>query len=191
MPQKYPKVEFDYAKALEIDQFNLALEWLAIPKQIIEVSEALAQAIFDRNKAKEKLEVIQAQLDAVVRSAAQEAQEKVTETVVKNRIITSHEYAEGQRSLNESDYVVDLLKSAVSAFHAKKLALENLVKLQGMKYYAEPYEPPETDGKIGPTAVEQGRRIATEKLREVMPSPEVEKPKPPVRPPARPLPRKS
>ena len=167
---EYPKITLDYAKDLEIDQYQLELEWLAIAKQIMTYSEAFAQAIYDRNRAKEALDVTKADLDSGIRQAAAAASEKITEAVVSNRMQMKPTHIEALQNLHKADYVVDLLRGAIAAFQAKKSALENLVRLFGMKYYAEPYDPPGSDTK--PMAMEQGKRAGVEALKNAMPGPE-------------------
>lgn len=165
----YPDLpeKLNYSQDLTIDQHQLELEWLAIAKQIMTYSEAFAQAIYDRNRAKEALDVTKADLDSGIRTAASTAGEKITEAVVSNRMQIMPTHIEALQNLHKADYVVDLLRGAVAAFHSKKSALENLVKLFGMKYYAEPYDPPGTDTK--PMAMEQGKRAGVEALKKAMP----------------------
>jgi len=164
---KYPTIELNYKADLEIDQHQLELEWLAIAKQIMAYSEVFAQAIYDRNRAKEALDVTKADLDTGIRQAAAAANEKITEAVVSNRMQTKPTHIEALQNLHKADYVVDLLRGAIAAFQAKKSALENLVRLFGMKYYAEPYEEPGSDTK--PIAMEQGKRAGVEALKKEMP----------------------
>jgi hypothetical protein len=129
-------------------------------------SEAFAQAIYDRNRAKEALDVTKADLDSGIRMAAATANEKITEAVVSNRMQLMPTHIEALQNLHKADYVVDLLRGATSAFQAKKSALENLVRLFGMKYYSEPYEEP--GSKIKPMAMEQGKRVGVEALKKEM-----------------------
>lgn len=147
--ENYPPVSLDYKKDLTIDQHNLELEWLAIAGQIMAYSEAHVQAQFDRDRAKQRRDVVEAELDLKARTepcpedlpkSAKTGQP--TETAVLNWIHKQPEYQVAQKERQEREYVVNMLQAAVFAFQAKKTALENLVRLFGMKYYAEPYEPP-------------------------------------------------
>jgi len=166
MAEKYPTIPLNYQEDLNIDQHQLELEWLSIAKQIMTYSEAFAQAIYDRNRAKESLDATKADLDSGIRMAASTAGEKITEAVVSNRMQVKPTHIEALQNLHKADYVVDLLRGAVAAFQAKKSALENLVRLFGMKYYAEPYDPSGSNTK--PIAMEQGKRAGVEALKSVM-----------------------
>lgn len=170
MTEEYPKIALNYARDLEIDQNQLELEWLSIAKQIMAYSEAHVQAQFNRDRAKQRRDVAEAELDRIARSepipedlpiSAKTGQP--TETAVLNWVHKQPKYQEAQRERQEAEYVVNMLQAAVFAFQAKKTALENLVRLFGLKYYAEPYEPPGSD--IKPQAMERGRLAATEAMR--------------------------
>lgn len=172
MAEEYPQIKLNYSRDLEIDQFNLELELLAIAKQIMAYSEAHVQAQFNRDRAKQRRDVAEAELDLVARSepypedipiSAKTGQP--TETAVVNWIHKQPKYQEAQLQRQQDEYVVNMLQAAVFAFQAKKTALENLVRLFGMKYYAEPYD---SGSEIKTKGMEQGRLVATEAMRKTM-----------------------
>lgn len=171
MAEEYPQIKLNYSRDLEIDQYNLELELLAIAKQIMAYSEAHVQAQFNRDRAKQRRDVAEAELDLVARSepypkdipiSAKTGQP--TETAVVNWIHKQAKYQEAQLQQQQDEYVVNMLQAAVFAFQAKKTALENLVRLFGMKYYAEPYD---AGSEIKTKAMEQGRLAATEAMRKL------------------------
>ena len=177
--QEYPKIPLNYGRDLVIDQNSLELEWLSIAKQIMAYSEAHVQAQFDRDRAKQRRDVAEAELDRIARSepipedlpiSAKTGQP--TETAVLNWIHKQDKYQEAQKERQEAEYVVNMLQAAVFAFQAKKTALENLVRLFGMKYYAEPYD--QTGSDVKPRALEQGRLAATAALNKT-PAPDRDK----------------
>ena len=159
-----------YKKELEIDQYALETEWLSIPSQILRYSTLFAQAIFDRDQAKEALEIVRAEMDRIVRMESMERGEKITEALVSSKIQLSPEYIEATKKVHEADYNVNVLRGAVNAFQAKKTALENLVRLFGMKYYSEPSE-----GTRGITqiAMDKGREEHDQMLEGLVPAPTV------------------
>jgi hypothetical protein len=172
LAEEYPQIKLNYSRDLEIDQYNLELELLAIAKQIMAYSEAHVQAQFNRDRAKQRRDVAEAELDLVARSepypedipiSAKTGQP--TETAVVNWIRKQLKYQEAQLQRQQDEYVVNMLQAAVFAFQAKKTALENLVRLFGMKYYAEPYDQPGSDLKA--KGMEQGRLAATEAMRKL------------------------
>jgi hypothetical protein len=172
LAEEYPQIKLNYSRDLEIDQYNLELELLAIAKQIMAYSEAHVQAQFNRDRAKQRRDVAEAELDLVARSepypedipiSAKTGQP--TETAVVNWIHKQSKYQEAQLQRQQDEYVVNMLQAAVFAFQAKKTALENLVRLFGMKYYAEPYDQPGSDLKA--KGMEQGRLAATEAMRKL------------------------
>lgn len=172
MAEEYPEIKLNYSRDLEIDQFNLELELLAIAKQIMAYSEAHVQAQFNRDRAKQRRDVAEAELDLVARSEPYPGDIPIsaktgqpTETAVVNWIHKQPKYQEAQLQRQQDEYVVNMLQAAVFAFQAKKTALENLVRLFGMKYYAEPYD---AGGEIKARAMEQGRLAATEAMRKTM-----------------------
>jgi hypothetical protein len=157
----YPKT-VDYKKDIEVDQNNLELECVRHARMTTDYTDFLAQAIFDRDKAKEALEVNEATLDQAIRAAAATANEKVTEAVVKNRMILNSTHQKAIQALIDADYVVNILKGAVKGCDKKGDRITDLIRLFGMKYYAEPYDGG-SDIKAG--ALDQGRLAATAALK--------------------------
>lgn len=169
MAEEYPEIKLNYSRDLEIDQYNLELELLAIAKQIMAYSEAHVQAQFNRDRAKQRRDVAEAELDLVARSEPYPGDIPIstktgqpTETAVVNWIHKQPKYQEAQLQRQQDEYVVNMLQAAVFAFQAKKTALENLVRLFGMKYYAEPYD---AGSEINTKGMKQGRLAATEAMR--------------------------
>lgn len=170
--EEYPKISLDYARDLQIDQGQLEVEWLTIAGQIMRYSEAHVQAQFDRDRAKQRRDVVEAELDNEARTdphptdlPISEKTKQPTETAIMNWVHKQARYQAAQKERQEKEYVVNMLQAAVFAFQAKKMALENLVHLFKMKYFAEPY-----DGKDGENrkakAMQDGRLEASMAARE-------------------------
>lgn len=133
--------ELDYKTDLEIDPDALDVEWLnqaqTFMKYAVEATEARAKL----DRAKENLDVVKAEQDAIVRAELTKAGGKVTEAIVYSAIIQKPAYREASENVIEKKYDADLLISAVRAFDQRKETLENLVRLQGQQYFAGPTEP--------------------------------------------------
>lgn len=132
----------DYLQDVKINKFDLDNELVRQPELCLQYSDAHAQAEYDLAKAKEQLDVIRAQLDARIREEAQRANEKLTETVVGNRVILHPDYRAALAIYHEKQRIASMLKSAAMTFAtSRKEALENLVRLHLGNYYSRPVLP--------------------------------------------------
>jgi len=132
----------NYEQDLQIDPHGLEKEWMDQPRRMFLYAERLAEAERERNRAKEHLDVTEAQLDKIARSDPAPADlPKSTETAVRNWVIQHPDRAVAVEQLREAEYEMSLLRGAVNAMQARKSALENLVRLHLSKYYSEPYVP--------------------------------------------------
>ena len=136
--------EFNYEKEVGIDPDSLDIEWLAQPQLFLKYSEAAAEARKELDLAKEKLDVVRAQLDKKIREDPDKfGLKKITEAVVSNTIVTQEEFRACFQEMVDAKYQADLLSKVVAAFDQRKSALENLVRLYGQGYFAGPQEPRE------------------------------------------------
>ncbi len=132
----------NYEHDIKIDHDSLDLEWLEQPNLMMRYSRHQAQCAFELDKAKERLEIVRAELDKKIRVEPEEyGIAKVTETVVANIILMQQEYKDAQKEVLDAKYEFDIARAAVSAIHGRKDALENLVRLHGMQYFAGPNMP--------------------------------------------------
>ena len=129
-----------YKEDLEINEMALDQEWIKQPGLYLKYSIEAAEADFDRKKAKQNLEVIQAETDADVRAEAKKKGEKITEKVVESRVLQDETYTEARDLVVQSDHNYNILMAAVRSFEQKKSALENLVKLHIAGYFSEPVQ---------------------------------------------------
>ena len=134
--------EFNYEKEVEINPNALDIEWLQQPSLFLKYSEAAAEARRDLDLAKERLDVIRAQIDKEIREDPEKfGVKKITEAVVSNTIVVQEKYRQVYQEYVDLKYQADLLTRVVSAFDQRKSALENLVRLYGQSYFAGPQEP--------------------------------------------------
>lgn len=132
----------DYEKDMKIDPNALDVEWLEQPNLMMKYGRIAAQTKVDMDMAKEKLEVVKAELDKDIRLNPEKYDiAKLTESVVTNTIILQPEYKEASEVYIKASYEFNMARYAVQAISDRKDALENLVKLHGMQYFAGPSVP--------------------------------------------------
>ncbi len=131
-----------YEKDVNIDPNSLDVEWLEQPNLMLKYGRIAAQTKLDMDKAKEKLEVVKAELDKDIRLNPEKYDiAKLTESVVASTILLQPEYKEASEAYIEATYEFNMARYAVQAISDRKDALENLVKLHGMQYFAGPSVP--------------------------------------------------
>ncbi len=139
----------NYEYDIKIDHDSLDVEWLDQPELMMRYSHHQAECALELDKAKERLEVVKADLDKKIRSHPEKFDiAKVTETVVSNTIITQTKYTEAHQEMLTAKYDFDIARAAVSAIHGRKDALENLVRLHGMQYFAGPKMPRDLNQEV-------------------------------------------
>jgi len=132
----------NYEEDMRIDDQMLDVEWLEQPEKMFKYCKLAAEARRDLDAAKEKVDIVKADLDKQIRSTpAVFGIEKITETAIQNVILTRTEYIKANNSFMQLKYEVDMASSAVRAMEQRKEALENLVRLHGQSYFAGPRVP--------------------------------------------------
>ena len=132
----------NYENDIKIDENSLDVEWLQQPKLMLLYSQHSVKMEHRLDYAKNKLDIVKAQLDKEIRMTPSEFDiTKVTETVVQNTILTQPRYQDALAEYLEEQYEYNMSKVAIRAFDQKKSALENLVKLYGAQYFAGPSAP--------------------------------------------------
>jgi hypothetical protein len=160
----------EYEKDLGIDPHSLDEDWLRQPGLFMKYSVFAADAEKRRNQAKEKIDVVKAELDRSIRSAsdvdrlAKYKMEKLTENSISATILLQPEYKEARDALTEAEYELSILQGAVKAFDHKRAALENEVKLWLGSYFAGPKEPRDIPG--GKRIVDIARDRMSERMRD-------------------------
>ncbi len=132
----------NYEKDIQIDQDALDVEWLEQPKLMMRYARIEAEAEREYNEAKMNLDLVKAQIDKRVRTDPDRfGIAKITETAVTGAILMTDDYKNAHQALNEALFNWNVAKGAVRAFHQRKDALENLVRLHGQQYFAGPSVP--------------------------------------------------
>jgi len=133
----------DFETDLRINKFRLDEEWLAQPGLFMRYAQKQAEASKELDAEKHSLEVTKAQVDRAIRMDPEEynIDGKVTERQVEAVVLQDSDYQSAMEIYNDAKYNLGLLTSAVRAFDQRKSALENLVRLHGQSYFAEPRSP--------------------------------------------------
>lgn len=132
----------DYEQDVSINPDALDIEWLEQPRLMVKYAQLATQAKLKADRAKERLEVVKAELDKDIRTSPEKYDiAKLTESVVANTILLQPAYQAASEEYIRLNYEAALARYAVEAINMKKEALENLVKLHGMQYFAGPSTP--------------------------------------------------
>lgn len=126
----------DYNKDLKIDFHSLDENWRNQSSNYMEWSQKWVNAVTKRDRAKEGLDVVKAELDREIRN--REHKTKLTEAALNAMIITHENYRTAFELLTEANETVNLLASAKTAFEHRKKALECLTQLLLNGYWSEP-----------------------------------------------------
>ena len=141
--------KLNYEGDISISCEELDIEWLEQPELMMRYSRHQARCALELDKAKERLEVVKAELDKKIRQHPEKFDvAKITETVVSNTIITQAEYTAAQGEMLDAKFEFDIARAAVSAINGRKDALENLVRLHGMQYFAGPNMPRDLNKEV-------------------------------------------
>jgi len=132
----------NYEKDTNIDPSQLDVEWLEQSRLTLMYTRHQAEVQREEETAKEKLEFVSAELDKEIRSnPAKFKIEKITESVIRNTILLSEEYAQANTEYLDARFENNVAKGVCRTIDTKKVALENLVKLNGQQYFAGPRSP--------------------------------------------------
>ncbi len=132
----------DYEKDIQIDESALDAMWLDQPSLMFKYAKNAAEMRRELDLAKEKLDLVKAELDKEIRTNPDKfGIEKITEAVVTNTMITTLKYKKANDEFLNVKYEVDVAQAAVVAMSQRKDALENLVRLHGQQYFAGPKVP--------------------------------------------------
>jgi hypothetical protein len=121
----------NYDEDLRIDRDQLEIEWEKQPMIYFYWAQKEAEALEAKDRASQKLNIVQAEMDAKIRSnpSAYNLPEKTTETAIKYTLINTEQYLEAQNDLIEKNKTVRILSAAVKAFDHKKTGLSKLSEL--------------------------------------------------------------
>lgn len=163
---KYDEHTYDNLdEDLKINSKDLANEWLEQPQRFSFYANAASYFKRKSIEAAEAVKLVEAELKM-------EAAENPAEVFGPNVRATNErvavyarrhpKYQEAAKKAAAALYRSDMAENAVFAFHQRKAALENLVKLAGMEYFATPAESFQSREVVS----ERQRRVAAERILE-------------------------
>jgi hypothetical protein len=124
---------------LKIDEYRLDEEWVGQPRMYFEWARKHAAAVLRLDKAKSNLELTKADVDASVRATPSAyGITKITEKGVEAAVVATKDHQDAVNEVSQAKHDAAVVKAAVEALDQRKAALENLVRLHGQSYYANP-----------------------------------------------------
>ena len=135
-------VEINYERDIQIQEEALDVEWLQQPTLMLKYAQHAAEMRKRLDLAKEKLDIVRAEVDREIRQEPEKfGITKLTEGSVQSTLVLDRRFIEANREYIEAKYEADMARAAVEAFQQRKEALENLVRLFGLQYFAGPKVP--------------------------------------------------
>lgn len=157
--RKKKSSELDFEKDISINKFRLDEECLSHASIYYNYGDAQARAKTELAKAKDNLELVQAERNLQIRDELTKNGTKVTESMISSALIIDNEVREAKNEVREAEEVYNRLSVAVQAMEHRKSELDNLVKLYLSGYYSNPNS---SDAKNGLT--EQAERAVRSNL---------------------------
>lgn len=128
----------DFQKDLSINKFRLDEECLSHSGRYAYYAEASAIAKNDVTKAKDNLELVEAERYDAIKKDLESSGVKTTIPMLEKAVLTDSEVLKAKENLREKEEISARLAVAVSAFEHRKAELDNLVKLYCAGYYSTP-----------------------------------------------------
>jgi hypothetical protein len=155
----------EYSADLQIDKYKLSEEWEDQSLLYMKWAERYAQAIYERDRLKEKMDLVKAQIDLYIRKNPNQygfdTKPKPTEAAITNTILNEEEYQEAVEDYLLAKKNVNILQGVKDAMEHKKKALEAETSLWIGNYYSDP--------KVPEKAKEDSSRKTSEELRKGLP----------------------
>jgi hypothetical protein len=128
--------EFDF---FDLDPLRLDEHWVEQARLFFRYSVQTAEARQEVNRLKAELDVVAAELDQAIREDPDEFNiAKPTEAAIKAAIPLQDDYRAAQKALFTAMHDQDIYQAACGALEHRKRALEKLVDLAKLEWFAEP-----------------------------------------------------
>lgn len=133
----------DFREYLTVDKYNLDEEWENQPNNFMDACEWYADSVMERDKCKEQLELLRAQVGKDIQDNPSEFgidkdPGKVTVDALNKAINLDKKVRSKQEELHEKNRQVNIMSGAKEALAHKKKAIESLTELTIWGYFAEP-----------------------------------------------------
>ena len=119
----------EYEGALSIDKHDLDEELIRQPEVFNRISQDEAQAIAERDQAKDKLRVVEAKLDLKIRRNFDKKEKKVTETIILSEVTKHEDRIEARKKYRNKEEAVNKMSALKDAFQQRSYMLNKLVDL--------------------------------------------------------------
>ena len=136
--EKESENEVDFEKDISINKYKLDEECLSHSSLYFRYSSMQADAKTRVSKAKDNLELVEAERNLAIRKTLSESGTKVTEAMITSALIVDKKVIEAKNQVREAEDIFMKLSVAVQAFEHRKSELDNLVKLYCSGYYSVP-----------------------------------------------------
>lgn len=146
--QKESEEVIDFEKDISINKYKLDEECLSHSSLYFRYSSMQADAKTRVSKAKDNLELVEAERNLAIRKSLADSGAKVTEAMINSSLITDEEVIQAKQKVREAEDIFMKLSVAVQAFEHRKSELDNLVKLYCSGYYSVPESSPEAKKNI-------------------------------------------
>lgn len=132
--------EINYQKAVAIDPDKLDEEIFSQPGLYMKFSEIYSETERRREKLKNKLGILEADLDFKIRSKPEmfelKSLKSMTESLVKNTIQRQEEVQSLNERIIQANYDLNRVKFAITSLEHKKKMLEKAVDLYNGQYFS-------------------------------------------------------
>lgn len=138
------KITMNYSEDLRIDPDQLDVEWIEQPLLFHKYSALSAEANQFVRKCEERIKVVRSQLILDANQKGETVLGPKIKPIASNieaYYRTHADHVAAKTALHEAQSEAEMLTNAVYAFHQRKVALENLTRLQGQNYFAGPTTP--------------------------------------------------
>ena len=135
-----------YYEDLKIDRYNLEKELVRQPQLFMEWALKAAIASVDREDAKNRVELIRAEIDKKIRSNPEEygiSESKSTDRAIKLAVENHRRVKKFYKKYLKKLRDEKILNEAKTAFNHRKKMLESLVSLNIQLHFSEPKVPVE------------------------------------------------
>ena len=137
-PEVLENEEFDFEKDLSINKFRLDEECLSHSSLYFKYAEAQQEAKTNVSRAKNNLELVEAERYEEIRIEKEKAGIKTTIPMLEKALVCDEVVIKAKRKLIEAESIYGKLTVAVQAMDSRRSELDNLTKLYCAGYFSLP-----------------------------------------------------
>ena len=139
-----------YYDDMKIDKHALDDEWMDNGRRLIHWTTEKAESDYQRDKAKEQLDLVKSEIEAEIRSDPEKfgLTAKATLPAIASAVIADERYKDQHEEYLQGCKNSNILTGVVSSFTQRKTSLENLTKIWLAGMFADPVIPREAREKV-------------------------------------------